>query len=776
MLTFMTNRRHSFFRTLSPPLLAVTVLGFTVGVNKAQETGNDGSTSPVGRAEGNVVDAAAAGNVEVVKRLIESGADTESKNAANGSTPLIAACVMGRTEVVRVLIEADADLEAKNNEQTTPLYNAAFFCHPETVKLLLESGADIDVTDKNGTPLVDVMGAPWEALRGIYQAIFPLVGLQYDEQKIKTSRSVIHSMLVEKSKSIRDDIESIFREGTPAEIAAIRERLPKITAADWSCYNHDVKGWRFNSAEQSLSPENASTLKEKWRFPAKGSDEKVGAIHATPTVVNGHVYFGTARFPAFYKLKPDGTLAWVYRIPKNKAPRDLPQGGVNRIEGSDGVVASALVTDTAVYFGNSAGIFFALDRVTGKELWRVNTRAEGFPNHHPINTFNSSAIFAHGKVIVGGGGYEHPYPLDPEYQCCTGRGFVVAFDPDSGDVIWKYEVGEEPKKFPEPIVIEDDNGKHVFTHGPSTSSVWSTPSYDEATGTIFFGTDVHNSPRQPTEEEPRLYSKVSAAVIAVDVQTGQEKWVTQVNAGDIFNHTMSGYDSRTGRYKDCSIGDTPKVYDVEIDGEATKVVGVGCKNGAFYLMRADNGEIVGQTPVYSGEPKYPLSPPRDPRMIALPSAIGGIQTGCATDGTSIFTNGLDWLSLSTKKPGSPEAGRVVCLSSDLRTESWRHERPKIRSIFYSGGDPVAAGIALGGGLACFAPAVSEKLVVLDTRTGEVIKELRTGPLWTGPSISRGRVYVGTGSVMFLKQQETGSLISFGLPGEDEVDLMGKGNE
>jgi polyvinyl alcohol dehydrogenase (cytochrome) len=770
------NLRHSFFRTLSLLLLSILVLGGTAGCTRAQETGSDSSISTTDKAEGDIIGAAAAGNVAVVKRLIESGADTESKNAANGSTPLIAACVMGRTEVVRVLIEADADLEAKNNEQTTPLYNAAFFGHPVTVELLLESGADIDVTDKNGTPLVDVMGAPWEAVRGIYQVIFPLVGLDFDEQKIQTSRTIIHAMLIEKLKSSREAMGSVLREGTQAEIEAIREGLPRISAADWSSYNHDVKGWRFNSAEHSISPDNASTLKEKWRFPGKASSEKVGAIHATPIVVNGHVYFGTARFPAFYKLKPDGTLAWVFRIPENDAPRELPQGGVNRIEGSDGVVASALVTDKAVYFGNSAGIFFALDRVTGKEKWRVNTRKEGFPNHHTINTFNASAILADGKVIVGGGGYEHPYPLDPEYQCCTGRGFVVAFDPDSGDVVWKYEVGDEPKKYPEPIAIEDDNGKHVFTHGPSTSSVWSTPSYDEATGTIFFGTDVHNSPRQPTEDDPRLYTEYSAAVIAVDVETGKEKWVTQVNAGDIFNHTMSGYDSRTGRYKDCSIGDTPKVYNIEVNGHTTSVVGAGCKNGGFYVMRADNGEIVCQTPVYSGEPKYPLSPPRDPRLIALPSAIGGIQTGCATDGTSIFTNGLDWLSLSTKKPTSPEAGRVVCLSTDLKTESWRHERPKIRSIFYTGGDPVAAGIAIGGGLACFAPAVSEKLVVLNSETGQVVKELPTGPLWTGPSISRGRVYVGTGSVMFLKQQETGSLISFGLPGEDEVDRMGKGNE
>jgi hypothetical protein len=36
-------------------------------------------------------------------------------------------------------------------------------------------------------------------------------------------------------------------------------------------------------------------------------------VHATPTVVSGEVYFGTATFPAFYKLDKDGKQLWVYR-------------------------------------------------------------------------------------------------------------------------------------------------------------------------------------------------------------------------------------------------------------------------------------------------------------------------------------------------------------------------------------------------------------------------------------------------------------------------------
>lgn len=556
-----------------------------------------------------------------------------------------------------------------------------------------------------------------------------------------------------------------------------KETLNPITAADWPSYNHDVRGWRFNSGEKTLTAENAAEIEEKWRFPANGSKEKVGVIHATPTVVNGYVYFGTATFPAFYKLKPDGTLAWVYHTKTGRAGATTPpQGGLNMIDAKNGILSSALVTETSVFFGDSAGVFYALDRGIGQELWKVDTRAEGFIGHHPINIINASAILADGKVIVGGGGYEHPYPLDPNYACCTGRGFVVAFDPSDGKVVWKYDVGEKPKKFDEPIVIEDPNGKHVFQYGPSTSSVWSTPSYDAESGTIFFGTDVHNSPRQPTDHDPRYHTKYSAAVIAVDVKTGHEKWVTQLNEGDIFNQTMSGYDPATGRYKDCSIGDTPKVYSIEVDGRQVKVVGVGCKNGGFYVLGASDGKLIANTPVFAGQPAYPLDPPPDPRMIALPSPIGGIQTGCATDGKNIFTNGIDWLSINTKKPGVPEGGRVVSVTGSLAEENWRHERPRIRSAFYTGGDPVGSGLALAGGLACFTPTVTEQLVILDAATGKTLKEIHIGTVWSGPSISRGRIYVGTGSILFLKKEMTGTLYSYGLPGEDEIARMGAGSE
>ncbi len=92
---------------------------------------------------------------------------------------------------------------------------------------------------------------------------------------------------------------------------------------DWPMYNRDLAGTRFNRGETAIDRSNAGQLQEKWRFPAKGSDLRIGVIHATPVVVNGYVYFGTATDPTFYKLTPDGKIRWSYRNPTRAGPGAL---------------------------------------------------------------------------------------------------------------------------------------------------------------------------------------------------------------------------------------------------------------------------------------------------------------------------------------------------------------------------------------------------------------------------------------------------------------------
>lgn len=559
--------------------------------------------------------------------------------------------------------------------------------------------------------------------------------------------------------------------------------------SDWRTYNYDFKGWRHNVAEKSLSVDNISRLEEKWRFPPKGSKKKVGVVHATPSIVDGHVYFGTATYATFYRLSPQGKVVWGYSVgdPGRQAWRKIQEA--RGLVPADGVYTSALVTDDSVYFGDGTGVMYCLDRETGKERWKVESTKRGFPGAHPANLVMGSPILANGKVVFGGGAYEHAHPLDKKYKCCKGRGFVIALDPKSGAIAWKYDVGPKPEKFDPPLVIEDEYGKHTFHYGPSTSSVWSTPSWDKQTNTVFFGTDVHNSPRKPTKADPRNYTKHSAAIIALNAKTGKEEWVTQLAPGDIWNHTMPAYDTKSKQYKDRSIGDTPKIYTIQVQGKATKVVGVGCKNGGFYVLRADTGAIVTHTPIYTDPPTD--KPKVNPRTLALPSPIGGLQTGCATDGKKVYANGIDKLPNADLKqwwkPNLPTGGRVTAISLDTRKEFWRHERPKIPAIggtkekplFRNVGDPVASGISIANGLLFCTTLSSNNLLCIDASNGKLLKKIYLGPVFAGPSVSRGRVYIGTGNTLFspspaeafFPKKWTGSVLSFGLPGEDEISRM-----
>jgi outer membrane protein assembly factor BamB len=443
------------------------------------------------------------------------------------------------------------------------------------------------------------------------------------------------------------------------------------------------------------------------------------------------------------------------------------------------------------------GWIYAIDRASGNERWKISTRAKEFPGAHPMNLSMGSPILADGKLIVVGGTLEQLIAGTFFYRGSTGRGFVVALDPQNGKLLWKYDLGPKPEPLDPPIVINDASGAHPFHFGPATSSIWSTPSFDAESGMIFFGTDVNTAPRRPTDDNKDLHTRESCAVVALNVKDGSEKWVSQINPADVWTNSMRSYDPKQGRYKDQSIGDTPKIYTVAIEGQPTKVVGVGCKNGGFYVLNAADGHIIDHTPIFTGPPTYPLTPAPDKRMIALPSAIGGLQTGCATDGKTVFTNGIDALWLASLEPPAPKGGplsggRVVAITPDTKSERWRHERPKIpslggpppKAVFTDAGDPVASGIAVANGVVYFTAVASGKLVALDAATGAVLKEIELGPVWSGPSVSRGRVYIGTGNTQFspsdyetfLPKKYRGVLYSFGLPGEDEVSHLGAGNE
>ena len=99
-------------------------------------------------------EAAALGNIEVVKQFLDSGTDVNAKDETGG-TPLDEAAGWGRKDMVELLIAKGADVNAKfDDDGSTPLHLSAWRGHFETAELLIAAGSEVNAKMEDGdTPL-----------------------------------------------------------------------------------------------------------------------------------------------------------------------------------------------------------------------------------------------------------------------------------------------------------------------------------------------------------------------------------------------------------------------------------------------------------------------------------------------------------------------------------------------------------------------------------------------------------------------------------------------
>jgi tetratricopeptide (TPR) repeat protein len=102
-----------------------------------------------------LLEAAKAGDLSRVKKLLTTGADIRCTDPEFGATPLHWAAYKGHRRIVSLLLKRGADVNAKNNDGRTPLMFAAGFGHRQVAKLLVQYKADPTVKDKDGNTALD---------------------------------------------------------------------------------------------------------------------------------------------------------------------------------------------------------------------------------------------------------------------------------------------------------------------------------------------------------------------------------------------------------------------------------------------------------------------------------------------------------------------------------------------------------------------------------------------------------------------------------------------
>ena len=103
--------------------------------------------------EGEMLRAAADGNLFKVDRLLSGGANVNAKTP-EGATALMGAVYYGYEQTSRLLMERGADVNAKTDGGVTALHYAAQQGHTAIARDLLSKGADPDpVSAAGNTPL-----------------------------------------------------------------------------------------------------------------------------------------------------------------------------------------------------------------------------------------------------------------------------------------------------------------------------------------------------------------------------------------------------------------------------------------------------------------------------------------------------------------------------------------------------------------------------------------------------------------------------------------------
>src|SRR5262249_10694234 len=157
---------------------------------------------------------------------------------------------------------------------------------------------------------------------------------------------------------------------------------------------------------------------------------------------------------------------------------------------------------------------YAGDANTGVLKWKKKV-----DTHVVARVTGTPKLYA-GRVYVPVSSIEEVIGATPSYSCCTFRGSVVALDAATGEVAWKtYVIADEPKP-----TKKNSAGTQLL--GPSGAAIWSAPTIDEKTGSLYVATgDSYSDPPADTSD----------AIVALDLKSGAIKWSKQMTSGDAYN-------------------------------------------------------------------------------------------------------------------------------------------------------------------------------------------------------------------------------------------------
>jgi outer membrane protein assembly factor BamB len=407
---------------------------------------------------------------------------------------------------------------------------------------------------------------------------------------------------------------------------------------DFTAYLGGYSHWNHAGPQGAMNATNAVRTQLLWNVTTGGS------VMSQPIVVNSTVYVGSGDGYEYALSATTGALVWKTFL--GVAPRDAPCDFA-----SLGVSSTASYVGGRLYVNAGNSTLYALNSTTGRVVWHVAVGASTAPGQYlwasPL-VYNHSAYIGIasqcGQPLVPGG-------LDRVYL--SNQTVGSQFNASSPD--------------------------------PNGSGIWSTPSLNPTTNTIFVTTGASFSPTNNS-----TYSDAVIALNANDLNVTAHWQVpaSEVIAGDGF-------------------GATPTLFDLT---DGTPVVVAENKNGDLYEWDQSNLTLRWEQSI-------------------------GTRTGDLFSG-SFFDNHLYIVGIGLNQTGVAYNSSVESINPATGKFEWRTGFNNTAHAGYG------APLEVGGLLVV---PIGNTLYFLNSTNGSVVYRSSPGGVFVAPaSVSRGEVFAGAG--------------------------------
>jgi polyvinyl alcohol dehydrogenase (cytochrome) len=482
---------------------------------------------------------------------------------------------------------------------------------------------------------------------------------------------------------------------------------------------------RWRTAGHDLSNSRSQPLETQIhtgnasRLTPKWTFQTDGDVWATPSVDVNNLYFPDATGNLFAVDRATGRQLWKRKVEEYTRVPGVIARTTPAISGR-----TLVLGDQGGRLGAGASVF-AVDKRNGAKLWSTKV------DDHPGAVITQSAVIYQGVVYVGVSSVEETLAARaPGYVCCSFRGSVLALDARSGRILWKtYTVpGAE-------------------TPGFAGGAVWSsTPVVDALRGSLYVTTgnnyivptellDCQGLPtplevEQCVAEVPGSEHNYFDAILSLDLQTGAVKWGRPMIPFDSWNiaclFSVPGNEGNCTdpRGEDYDFGQGATLYRARIGRRSRQLLGAGQKSGVYWAVDPSNGDVVWSTQVGPG------------------GSLGGMEWGSATDGARIYTA----VANSLARPWTLPSGEVTtsgfwsALDAGTGAILWQTRGFPAVSTTNQGPVAVANGVVYAGTI-----DAAGTMYALHAANGSTLWTFASGgSVNAGAAIVDGTVYWGSG--------------------------------